>query len=146
RTNNEAVEISSLPVPEITTVAAAAANDILSFSGTAQPNEEVVVYIHSNEALVYKTVADSQGIWRVNHSQDTVELAPGEHTIYAVGMNSAAKIKSPPSPIGSFTIEKNFWVSVYKSFSLASSMITAVILLLVLSWLYWVRSKQKVVA
>lgn len=138
------VEISTLPPPKVMSVAAQVQGDIISFSGTAMPGEEVAVYIHSDEAVVYRTRADSQGIWRVNHSQNTVELSPGVHTVYSVGLNSSAQIKSRPSPIGSFTIEKNWLVAAFNYFSLSSSVITAFVLLLAMSWLYWIKRKENV--
>jgi hypothetical protein len=46
--------------------------------GSALPNSEVFITIHSPVAYSFRVQADDQGIWRLNLSE---KLSPGEHTI-----------------------------------------------------------------
>lgn len=48
------------------------------FKGTASPNENVEIVIHSDQALQAQTVADKNGNWSYRPSES---LAPGTHTI-----------------------------------------------------------------
>ncbi|MFA6382161.1 MAG: Ig-like domain-containing protein [Candidatus Buchananbacteria bacterium] len=143
----KAVELPGIPVPTVTTAGAAvsAAGDILSFSGTALPNSDVVVYIHSDQALIYQTRADAQGAWRVDHSQSIAELAPGNHTVYAVLVDPAAKIKSQPSAVATFTVSRNFWVMVYQYLNWQTTAVTLIVLLLAIFWLYRLRKTPNII-
>lgn len=137
-----AVETATLPPPVVNLVVAAPSDNVFSFSGTALPNEDVVVYIHSDEALIYSVKADAQGRWRVDHSQSILELAPGVHTVYAIGLAADGRLKSKPSLIGEFTVTKNFWVNAYQHLNLATTIVTTLVLLFTLFWLYRVRRRQ----
>lgn len=134
--STEAVQVAGAPAPKITDVNLASVNDTFAFSGTALPNQDVIVYVHSDQALVYRAKANSQGVWTVNHSQDILELTPGEHSVYAVAVDSAAKIKSRPSDVALFTVEKSFWVNVFQHLNLQTTIITLAVLGFVIFWLY----------
>ena len=145
RAVENAVTLPGLATPKIVSaqVPVTAAADIMSFSGTAQPNQDVVIYIHSDQAVIYNTKADSKGVWTINHSQNTVELTPGLHTIYAIGLDQAAKVKSLPSTISQFTVTKNFWVVIYSYLNLYTTVVTIAVILLAMFWLYRIKKKQK---
>jgi len=142
RENTEAVELPGIPVPKVTNINTVVANDTFSFTGTALPNQDVIVYIHSDQALIYRTRTDNKGIWNVNHSQITTELTPGDHTIYAVAVDPAAKVKSRPSAVAMFTVERNFWVMMFNYLNLQTTIITLGILGFVILWLYRIRKKE----
>lgn len=142
REATEAIELAGIPVPKVTAVNTVAANNIFSFTGTSLPNKEVIVYMHSDQALIYRTRTDNNGIWRVNHSQDVAELTPGDHTIYAVTLDTSAKVKSRPSLISSFTVSKNFWVMMFGYLNVQTTVITLIILSLTMLWLYRIRSRK----
>lgn len=115
--------------------------NIMSFGGIAEPNQNVVVYIHSDQAIIYNTKADSKGIWTVNHSQNNIELTPGVHTIYSVGLDQNARVKSLPSTISQFTVTKNFWAVLYSYLNLYTTSFAIAVILLAMFWLYRIRSK-----
>ncbi|MFA6594378.1 MAG: hypothetical protein WCT16_03950 [Candidatus Buchananbacteria bacterium] len=140
--NTQAVELAGVPVPQITKVQTAAIDDILSFSGTSLPNQDIIVYIHSDQALIYRTHTDNQGNWRIDHSQNITELAPGEHTIFAVALDSAAQVKSRPSPVSTFTIKRNLGVMFYRYLNWQTTVVTLIILVATVFWLYRTRKKQ----
>lgn len=141
-----AVELPGVPVPTVTAASAqpAVSGDIMTFSGTSIPNMDVVVYIHSDQALIYRAHADSNGVWTINHSQAVTELTPGEHTIYAVAVDSEANVKSRPSAISSFTVKRNFWVMVFDTLNLQTTVVTLVVLLFTLIWLYRIKKIRAV--
>lgn len=139
-----ATELESLPVPEVRYTAAFADGERFAFSGTAQPDSNVVVYIHSEQALIYRAQADVAGVWSVVHSQETTELSPGEHTIYAVSIDSEARVKSSSGPTMSFTVTKNLWVTLYNYLNLQTTIITLLVLGLCGFWLYRLRVKKGV--
>jgi hypothetical protein len=135
-------ELPGVPVPAITGVNLGAANNIFAFSGITIPNTDVVVYVHSDQALLYRAHSDSSGVWKVNHSQDLIELAPGEHTIYAVAVDSAAKVKSAPSNVVIFTVSRNFWIELFNYLNLKTTAGALVVLVAVAFWLYRIRKKE----
>ena len=146
-----AVELPGLPTPQVTVVSApvaaqAGTDDLIRFSGTALPHQEVIIYIHSEQALIYRAKADGQGAWSVEHSQKLAELTPGVHTIYAVGVDVAANVKSRPGFVKTFIVSKNFWVMVFNYLNLQTTMVTVGVLLLTMSWLYLLRKKSAVTA
>lgn len=144
RDNTEAIELAGVPIPTVAGATATAANDVFTFTGTALPNQDVIVYVHSDQALIYRTKTDANGIWRINHSQAEVELAPGEHTIFAVAVDPNAKVKSQPSLVSTFTVSKSFWVSVFDRLNLQTTVITLVVVLLSMLWLYQIRKREVV--
>lgn len=141
----EATELPGIPVPKVMASEASvtASGDILSFTGTSLPDFDVVVYIHSDQALVYRARADADGNWRINHSQAVSELAPGDHTIYAVALDTDAKIKSRPSAVSSFTVERSFWVMAFNLLNWQTTAISLAFLILVIFWLHRLRNKKK---
>ncbi|MFZ2310769.1 MAG: hypothetical protein WAW11_04485 [Patescibacteria group bacterium] len=140
-----ATELPGIPVPSVMASQAniTAVGDIISFTGTSLPNFDIVAYIHSNQALIYQTRTDENGNWRINHSQTSSELAPGEHTIYAVALDTNAKVKSRPSAVSSFTVERNLWVMIFKYLNWPTTAVTLLILILTAWWLYYIRNKRK---
>ncbi len=146
-----AVESPSLPVPQVVDVntpleqRGAATSDIIKFSGTALPNQELIIYIHSENALIYRAKANNQGYWSIDHSQSAFELAPGVHTVYAVGFDSAFNLKSRPGLVKTFTISKNYWVAVFNYLNLETTAVTTGVLVFAMAWLYILRKKQAVI-
>lgn len=132
----------AIPAPQVSNVNAVAANGIFTFTGKALPNQDVLVYIHSDQALIYRAKADASGIWKFDHSQAELELTPGQHTIYAVAVDPAAKVKSLPSPVSAFMVEKNFWVSLFDKLNLQTTIVTLFALLLSMVWLYQIKRRE----
>ncbi|MFA6145960.1 MAG: hypothetical protein WC697_01335 [Patescibacteria group bacterium] len=142
RENVEAIELAGVPTPIVTNINTVVANDMFTFTGTALPNQDVIVYVHSDQALIYRTKADENGVWKVNHSQDLIELTPGEHTIFAVAIDPDAKIKSQPSPIVTFTVSRNFWVLLFNRLNLKTTVFSLIIILLTMIWLHQIRKRE----
>jgi len=156
----EAVELPALPVPQILSVRAESLSvatgtvasgtttttpeDLLRFSGNAIPNQDVMIYIHSDQALIYRVKADRVGAWTLDHSQTALELTPGEHTIYAVSVNPDAQVKSQPSAIHRFTVARNFWSMMYRRLDIYSTSFTILALLSMMAWLYQIQQKRRV--
>jgi len=142
RENTEAIELPGVQVPQVTAVNTVVSNNNFSFSGTSLPNQDVIVYIHSDQALIYRTRTDNKGVWSINHSQLTTELTPGDHTIYAVAVDPVAKVKSRPSPVSMFTVKRNFWVSVFDYLNLQTTVVTLGFLSMAIFWLYRIRRQE----
>lgn len=134
-----------IPVPRVMASQAnvTATGDIISFTGTSLPNFEIVAYIHSDQALIYRTRTDENGNWRINHSQTISELAPGDHTIYAIALDANAKVKSKPSAVSSFKVERNFWVMIFKYLNWPTTAVTLIILIITIWWLHHIKNKRK---
>jgi hypothetical protein len=144
----EATVLPNIPQPQIVSIQNGATTEtstanVIKFSGRALPNQEVVLYLHSDQALVYRVKADGNGIWNLDHLQSNVELTPGEHSIFAVALDPIAKVKSLPSAIKTFTVNKNFWVMAYYYLNLYSTLITVVVILVGMFLLYRMRKKFK---
>lgn len=137
----EATEVPSLLPPQVTVVTTEATtigNNIV-FQGTALPNQEVVAYINSERTVIYRTLSDSAGVWKISHSQDTVELQPGSHSIYTVSIDPKSKVKTPLGPVRQFVVSKSFWVNFYQHLNLPMTIVAVIILLLAILFLYRVR-------
>jgi hypothetical protein len=160
RVNTEAVEVPGLPVPQVSSVvvppanvaggavsvtpvvpANATVNDVISFSGVALPNQDVVVYVHSEQGLIYRTHTNDKGVWQINHSQGDVELAPGDHTIFAVAIDPVSKVKSRPSSVTIFTVKRNLWVTIFKYLNIQTTVVSLGVLLITILWLYRMNKK-----
>ena len=105
----------------------------------------MVIYIHSAQAVIYRTKASKDGIWTIRHSQDILALSPGVHTIFAVSLDPKAKVKSRPSPVAQFTVTKNKWVALFQYLNLPTTAATVIFLMFTVAWLYKVRSKREAV-
>ena len=138
----EAIELPGVPIPEVVETDIQIQDNIISFTGTALPNKDVVIYVHSDEALVYRTRSDDQGVWFINHSQDIVELSPGEHSIFAVTVDLDAKVKSRPSELKLFDIEKSFWITLYNLLNLQTTILALIIIASTTCWLYRIRRSR----
>ncbi len=68
------------------------------FKGTALPNEDVTITIHSGEIITTKVTADTSGNWSFRPSSP---LSPGQHTITISTTNASGIIQ---------TIQKSFTV------------------------------------
>ncbi|MFC1700839.1 Ig-like domain-containing protein [Patescibacteria group bacterium] len=139
----EAIELPGASIPEINNIDFGIAEDIIRFSGVALPNKEIVVYIHSDQALAYRVKSNQQGIWIVDHSQDIVELSPGEHSIFAVTVDIANNFKSQASAVSLFTVEKSLWVSLFNLLNLWTTVIVLIIILMTMLWLYKLKKQGK---
>lgn len=137
-----AVELPGIRVPTISQVAGDVRGQNFEFTGTALPNKDIVVYIHSSEALLYRTRTDEQGIWKINHSQELNTLASGEHTIFAVTVDTAAGVKSRPSIVNKFEIKRNLWVALYNYLNLQTTIFALVIIVMTMVWLNQEKNKQ----
>ncbi|OGH92790.1 MAG: hypothetical protein A2563_03930 [Candidatus Magasanikbacteria bacterium RIFOXYD1_FULL_40_23] len=145
---NRAVEVLSIPAPEVDLVVSPvqenlSTNDIIRFSGIALPNQELIVYVHSEQALIYRAKANNQGVWSVDHSQKSFELAPGVHTVYAVGLNNGYNIKSRPGLVKTFTVSKNYWVAAFNYLNLQTTIIATAVLIFAMGWLYILRKREQ---
>jgi len=134
--------LPGVPVPQIASVNTDSNNNVFNFSGTALPGQEVIIYIHSDQAIVYRVKADNNGNWLVNHSQDILELSPGEHSIYAVAVDTGARVKSQPSLVSTFTVSRNWIATILSYLNLRTTAITLVVLLTVSLWLYRLKRAE----
>ncbi|MFC1612251.1 hypothetical protein ACFL29_00150 [Patescibacteria group bacterium] len=134
----DVLEIPSLPAPKISKIESPA-NNIFSFNGSSLPNEDIIVYINSEKTLLYRTKSNSEGLWDIHHSQEIIELAPGEHSIFAISINEKAKVKSSPSPIEIFTIKKNYWVLALSYINFQTTILAIVVLLFSVLFIYRAR-------
>lgn len=141
RQSVEAVQVASLQVPKISSTTPTTDGGNFVFSGTALPNQEVLVYMHSSQALIYRTQSDNNGLWKVTHSQDVAELTPGDHTIFAVSVDPVNKVKSLPSAVQTFTVKKNLWVSLFNLLNFETTALSLMALGLTMLWLYRLRAK-----
>lgn len=136
------IELAGIPTPKIDNASVSVAGGVFTFTGTALPSQEVLVYVNSEQALIYRAKADQKGAWMVNHDQNSIELAPGDHHVFAVAVDTGSKVRSKPSAASAFTVEKNFWVSAFESLNLRTTIITLVFLLFTTLWLYRIKKRE----
>ena len=141
----EATELAGVPVPQTSGVSFDTSGQIITFSGTALPNQEVLVFVHSSQAIIYRTVADANGNWLINHSQTVAQLAPGEHSIYSVAVDKEAKVKSRPSIISSFTVRQNWLGLIFSRLNWPTTAAALIVAGLTLMWV-WKLNKTRLKA
>ncbi|NCN07569.1 hypothetical protein GW933_02635 [Candidatus Falkowbacteria bacterium] len=141
----ESTEVPSIMVPEVSAASVSVINNnIIQFSGKSLPNQDIVVYIHSDQALIYQTKADKDGNWTINHSQDIVELAPGQHSIFAVTVDPVAKVKSLPSEVKLFEVKRNLIAVIFNLLNIQTTIVTLIIVSITIFWLYRLRKQSLV--
>ena len=140
----QAVVSESITPPNISNINSVVINNNIVFSGTAAPNKDILVYIHSSQALIYRTRSDASGNWVVAHSQDEVELSAGKHTVYAVAVDAQEKLKSQPSLIAGFDVKKNVIAVALKTLDTKTTILALLVMGMVFYWLYLIRNKRKI--
>ena len=138
---SESIELPGLSVPIISASVHRVEGERFAFQGTTFPNADVAVFLHSTQALVYQTQADAEGVWGIEHDQEELTLAPGDHSIYAIAVDPEARVKTKPGPIQVFSVEKNFWVELYGYLNLQTTLIVLGILIVVTLWLFSLKKR-----
>ena len=148
----EAVELPGIKTPIVAAVSVGVGQEAdiepgevsistIRLSGTSLPDSEVAVYIHSPQAVIYKTETDSEGVWTIDHSQKLLELSPGKHQCFAVALDSESGVKSKPSAVTTFTIKKNVWVAIFDTLNIETTIVALAVILLTMMWLFRVKRK-----
>ena len=132
-----------LAVPKVTSIDRGTVGDTITFAGKTIPNTDVVLFIHSDQVVLYKTHADADGSWSFVHSQKDIELAPGEHTLFAVTYDKDGKIKSKPSALKTFVVVENSWTRFLSYFDLPTTILTIISLFAALAYLIYRRAHTK---
>jgi hypothetical protein len=83
-------------------------NDVV-FTGTAPANSRILLFIDAGGELVYKTMADANGLWKITHSQKNVNMPPGSHTAQALAYSDSDPGTYSYSNIFSFNFDFNRW-------------------------------------
>ena len=138
----ESIELPGIQLPEVSQTAVTVDNNILKFGGKSLPNKDVVVYIHSTQALIYQTKSDKDGNWTINHSQDIIELSPGQHSIFAVTVDPVAKVKSLPSEVKLFEVKRNLIAVIFNLLNIQTTLFTLFVVAIAIFWLYRIRKKN----
>lgn len=113
--------------PEVLGASSTGLDNVIRFNGTGIPNSEIVVFIHSNQAIVYRTQIDSDGHWELEHSQNEIQLESGDHQIYALTLDSESQVKSAVSDVLEFNVESNTIAVILSYFDLTTTILTIVI-------------------
>ncbi len=134
-------ESGVLAKPSVTIVKKSFTGQTINFEGTGIPNAKVALFIHSDQVVVYTTDADKTGKWSFAHSQDSIELAPGEHTVFAVTYDPGSKVKSKPSVVGTFEVKKNSAALILAYTNWPTTLLTLLVLMFGTIYLYSLKKK-----
>jgi hypothetical protein len=126
--------------PIVATVKKSFGDQSVSFGGKSIPRSKVALFIHSDQVVVYTTEADENGEWNFVHDQNNVELAQGEHTIFAVTYDPGSHVKSKPSVVQTFEVKRNLAAVALSFIDLPTTLLTLLVLLLAFGYLF--RKKQ----
>ena len=135
RETSEAIELPALPPPAIERVQATLAGSVFAFRGTALPRSDVLVFVRSERALLYRATADAAGRWEIAHAQAAAELQPGDHTINAIAYDPVARVKTRSSVMHAFRVEKRFWVQAFQTLRLPTTAAAVAVIAAVMIWL-----------
>ena len=121
---SRAEESPILKAPQVLQVAGTSIGNNIEFSGKGIPNSEVIIFIHSEQAVIYRTQVDENGDWLLSHSQDDIELATGDHEVYTLTLDAESRVKSKPSEIVEFRVEKNYLAIILSHFDMTTTVLT----------------------
>jgi hypothetical protein len=125
----ESRESGVLAKPQVTLVEKSLTGQTINFTGTGIPKAKIALFIHSDQVVVYTTDADEKGEWSFAHDQGALELAEGEHTIFAVTYDPGSKVKSKPSIVSTFEVRKNSATILLAYVNLPTTILTLLVLL-----------------
>ncbi len=128
--------------PQIAVVKKSFTGQTINFTGTGIPNAKIALFIHSDQVVVYTTDADITGKWSFTHNQNDIELASGEHTVFAVTYDPGSKIKSKPSVVSTFEVKKSPAALILGYTNLPTTLLTLFVLLLGTMYLYSLKRKK----
>lgn len=135
------VESPLLQPPEITRISQSSFENSIDFEGTGIPNSEILLFVHSEQALIFKVKVDENGIWSFTHAQSDVTLASGDHRAYAVTYDQGSALKSLPSTTKAFNIKINHLALILSYLNLPSTLL--VILVAILTAFLMTRRYEK---
>ncbi len=135
----EAFESPLLQIPQVTEVLGTDIANNIIVKGRGIPNSNIVVFIHSEQAVIYSARVDSEGNWEVKHSQNDVELAEGGHTVYALTLDAGSKTKSQPGDVFAFSVERNNIAAFLLYFDFTTTVITIALLLTAIAVVVFTR-------
>lgn len=125
----ESRESGVLAKPQVTVVKNSFTGQTINFTGTGIPKAKIALFIHSDQVVVYTTDADEKGEWSFAHNQSALELAEGEHTVFAVTYDPGSKVKSKPSIVSTFEVRKNSATILLAYVNLPTTILTLLVLL-----------------
>lgn len=132
----ESRESGVLAKPEVTVVKKSFTGQTINFEGSGIPNAKVALFIHSDQVVVHTTDADAEGKWSFSHDQGDLELAEGEHTVFAVTYDPGSKVKSKPSLVSTFYVNKSPAAVILGYTNLPTTLLTLVALLFGTLYIY----------
>ncbi len=126
----QAMESQILQKPQIIEVKGTDTGNNIRVTGKGIPNSEVVVFIHSEQVLIYRVKVNENGDWALSHSQNFVELAEGDHEVYAITLDAKSQVKSSISEIKQFQVKVNRLAVILSYFDLPTTLLTIFVLLI----------------
>lgn len=105
-------------------------NGSLVFHGTAQPLNDVVLLLSDRHASVYYGLADIDGNWQIDHSQQSFKLADGNHSILVYSYDKKAGLRSETSDENFVKITSKWTDSLVRNVDVLMNWIIVLIVLL----------------
>ena len=139
----ESRESGVLAKPQVVLVEKSLTGQTINFTGTGIPKAKIALFIHSDQVVVHTTDADAEGKWSFSHNQGELELAEGEHTVFAVTYDPGSKVKSKPSIVSTFYVKKSPAAAILAYTNLPTTLLTLVVLLFGTLYIYS-RRKEKI--
>jgi len=122
-------ESEILQRPQIIEVKGTDKDNNIKIMGKGIPNSEIIIFINSEQVLVYRVNVNEDGDWALNHSQNFVALAEGEHEVYALTLDAKSQVKSSLSDIRKFHVSINRLAVILSYFDLPTTLLTIFVLL-----------------
>ena len=121
---SQARESAVIVKPVIEAVNKSVTGGSITFTGKGIPGSKVALFIHSDQVVVYTTDVNTKGEWSFKHDQNNVELAPGEHSVFAVTYDPGSKVKSKPSLVETFEVKQNMAAVILSYVDLPTTLLT----------------------
>jgi hypothetical protein len=140
---SQARESAVVAKPIVNTVNKSITGGYITFLGKGIPRSKVALFIHSDQVVVYTTDVNENGEWNYKHDQGNVELAPGEHSVFAVTYDPGSKVKSKPSLVQTFVVKRNTAAVILSYVDLPTTLLT--LLACIFGAVYIGTRKRKIV-
>jgi len=139
---NRSVESKIIPAPTVTTIDQPTTRDVIRLSGRGIPNSQVILYLFSQQAVIYRVPVKTDGTWEFSHDQSYVDLQPGQHAVYAVTLDAGSNVKSKPTLVKSFAVKKDWRVILAKLIDIPTTIMTIVIVIIGVVWFKMKKRKK----
>jgi len=121
--------IETMPRPELTAVNKLKGGNY-DFVGKGKPGSSIILLLSDRQTAVYSADVNTDGSWRISHSQAGFRLSEGNHSIIIFSYDKKLGVRSEAAPEQFFKVTTTWWDSFTKNIDALANWSVVIILLL----------------